>query len=156
MFHGQVVFSGRSPDGHSLNQSASRRLPSCLEPCFCPRPGEGWLQVRGCDVPRRGKTRRTDGRGPLRDHSPSGFAVFSLAQRLVVESPTEDNMNHHLAIYAIAAFTILGILLRPSGWSEAVWACLGAGMLIALPLISFQQRSVPLQKAPTFTCFSPE
>jgi arsenical pump membrane protein len=48
-------------------------------------------------------------------------------------------MNHHLAIYAIAAFTILGILLRPSGWSEAVWACLGAGLLIALRLISFQQ-----------------
>jgi arsenical pump membrane protein len=45
----------------------------------------------------------------------------------------------HIAIWLIAALTITGILLRPRGWSEAVWACLGASLLILLRLLPAQQ-----------------
>jgi arsenical pump membrane protein len=45
----------------------------------------------------------------------------------------------HLAVWLIAAFTITAILLRPRGWSEAVWACVGAGLLLALRLLSVPQ-----------------
>jgi arsenical pump membrane protein len=33
-------------------------------------------------------------------------------------------------VWSIAAGTIAGILVRPRGWPEAVWACLGAGLLV--------------------------
>lgn len=42
-------------------------------------------------------------------------------------------------IWSIAAGTIAGIVVRPRNWPEAVWACLGAGLLVAgrlLPLRS--------------------
>jgi arsenical pump membrane protein len=45
----------------------------------------------------------------------------------------------HFAIWLIAAFTIVGILLRPRGWSEAIWACLGAGLLMLLRLLPVEQ-----------------
>ncbi len=33
-------------------------------------------------------------------------------------------------VWSIAAGTIAGVLSRPKGWPEAVWACLGAGLLV--------------------------
>jgi arsenical pump membrane protein len=33
-------------------------------------------------------------------------------------------------VWSIAAVTIAGILFRPRDWPEAVWACLGAGLLV--------------------------
>lgn len=45
----------------------------------------------------------------------------------------------HVAIWLIAALTIISILLRPRGWSEAIWACLGAGLLILVRLLSVEQ-----------------
>jgi arsenical pump membrane protein len=41
-----------------------------------------------------------------------------------------------LLIWAIAAATIAGILFRPRGWPEAVWACAGAGLLVMCRLLS--------------------
>ena len=36
----------------------------------------------------------------------------------------------NLLIWAIAGATIAGILFRPRDWPEALWACLGAALLI--------------------------
>jgi arsenical pump membrane protein len=52
----------------------------------------------------------------------------------------------HIAIWLIAALTITGILLRPRGWSEAVWACLGASLLILLGLLPAQQALSAVRK----------
>src|SRR5206468_4041281 len=41
-----------------------------------------------------------------------------------------------LAVWLIAAGIISGILLRPRQWPEAVWACLGALLLMVLRLVS--------------------
>lgn len=40
-----------------------------------------------------------------------------------------------LLIWPIAAATIVGILFRPRQWPEAVWACLGAALLVATRLL---------------------
>jgi arsenical pump membrane protein len=42
----------------------------------------------------------------------------------------------HAAIWAITALTIAGILIRPRGWPEYIWACIGAVMLIVFRLIT--------------------
>jgi hypothetical protein len=52
----------------------------------------------------------------------------------------------HIAIWLIAASTITGILLRPRGWSEAVWACLGASLLILLRLLPAEQALSAVRK----------
>ncbi|ACA16456.1 Arsenical pump membrane protein [Methylobacterium sp. 4-46] len=41
----------------------------------------------------------------------------------------------HLATWGIAALATLGVILRPLGWPEAVWAVLGAIVLVALGLL---------------------
>ncbi len=38
-------------------------------------------------------------------------------------------------VWSIAALTIAGILFRPKDWPEAVWAALGASLLVALGLL---------------------
>ena len=43
-----------------------------------------------------------------------------------------------VTIWSVALATIACILLRPRGWPEAVWACLGAGLLILLRLLPVQ------------------
>src|SRR5690242_20185606 len=48
-------------------------------------------------------------------------------------------MMHVFGVWAIAALTILGILVRPRGWPEATWACIGAVLLLAFRLITLQQ-----------------
>lgn len=40
-----------------------------------------------------------------------------------------------ILIWSIAIAAIACILVRPRGWPEAVWACLGAGLLIVLRLL---------------------
>ena len=45
-------------------------------------------------------------------------------------------MLPHLTIWIIAALAIAGVILRPFGWPEAVWAVAGAGLLLVLRLIS--------------------
>ncbi len=42
----------------------------------------------------------------------------------------------YLAVWGIAALTVVAILVRPRGWPEAVWACLGAGVLVAFGYLS--------------------
>jgi arsenical pump membrane protein len=42
----------------------------------------------------------------------------------------------HFGVWAIAALTIVAVLLRPRGWSETVWACTGAGLLLLFGYIS--------------------
>ena len=40
-----------------------------------------------------------------------------------------------LLVWSIAIATIAGILFRPRRWPEAVWTCLGAGLLVLLGLL---------------------
>jgi arsenical pump membrane protein len=42
-------------------------------------------------------------------------------------------------VWLIAAIVIAALLFRPKDWSEAVWSCSGAALLVALRLISFPQ-----------------
>ncbi|HEX7360379.1 MAG TPA: arsenic transporter [Bryobacteraceae bacterium] len=57
------------------------------------------------------------------------------------------------AIWAITALTIAGILIRPKGWPEYIWACLGAILLIACRLITPEQASLAAQKGTQVYCF---
>ncbi len=52
-----------------------------------------------------------------------------------------------LLTWAIAGLTILGILLRPKQWPEAIWACLGALALLAFRLITFGAAAAAVAKA---------
>ena len=51
-----------------------------------------------------------------------------------------------LLIWAIAAASIAGILFRPRQWPEAVWACLGALLLVCFRLISVSAAAFALLK----------
>lgn len=53
---------------------------------------------------------------------------------------------HHAAIWAISALTIAGILIRPKGWPEYIWACAGAILLLACRLIDPAQAAAAAQK----------
>ena len=41
-----------------------------------------------------------------------------------------------LLIIIIAAFTLLGIMIRPFKWNEAIFALIGAGLMLLIGLIS--------------------
>ncbi len=41
----------------------------------------------------------------------------------------------HVASWIVAALAIAGVILRPFGWPEAVWAVAGAALLVALGLL---------------------
>lgn len=43
---------------------------------------------------------------------------------------------NHWGVWAIVALTIFGILVRPKRWPEAIWACLGAILLLVFRLIT--------------------
>ena len=45
-------------------------------------------------------------------------------------------MSPHLAIWIIAAITTAGVVIRPFGLPEAIWAVGGAALLVALRLVS--------------------
>jgi arsenical pump membrane protein len=49
-------------------------------------------------------------------------------------------------IWLIAAGAIAGVLFRPKQWPEAVWACLGAVLLIAFRLLPASQAAVAAAK----------
>jgi arsenical pump membrane protein len=42
-------------------------------------------------------------------------------------------------VWSIAAGAIAGVLFRPKEWPEAVWACLGAALLVVFRLLPLQQ-----------------
>lgn len=44
-------------------------------------------------------------------------------------------LTPHLATWGIAALATLGVITRPMGWPEAVWAVLGAAALVLLGLL---------------------
>jgi arsenical pump membrane protein len=48
---------------------------------------------------------------------------------------------HQALTWAIAAATIAGIIVRPRQWPEAVWACLGALLLVVCGLVSFSSAT---------------
>jgi len=50
------------------------------------------------------------------------------------------------AIYVIAALTAAGVILRPFNLAEAVWAVAGAGLLVALGLISLPEALAGVAK----------
>lgn len=45
------------------------------------------------------------------------------------------SVTPNLATWGIAALATLGVILRPLGWPEAIWAVLGAASLVALGLL---------------------
>jgi arsenical pump membrane protein len=49
-------------------------------------------------------------------------------------------------VWIIGAATIAGVLLRPRGWPEAVWACLGAFVLVVSGLLPLSQAGVAIAK----------
>lgn len=49
-------------------------------------------------------------------------------------------------IWAIALGTIAGILFRPRHWPEAIWACLGATLLVLFRLLSPQSAWIAIGK----------
>ncbi|CAO4151395.1 Arsenite/antimonite transporter [Methylorubrum thiocyanatum] len=48
------------------------------------------------------------------------------------------SLTPNLATWGIAALATLGVILRPFAWPEAVWAVLGAALLVLLGLIPWQ------------------
>ncbi|MBN9070891.1 MAG: arsenic transporter [Rhizobiales bacterium] len=48
-------------------------------------------------------------------------------------------MSDPVLIWVICALAVTGVILRPFGWPEAVWAVLGAAALLALRLIGPQE-----------------
>ncbi len=58
-------------------------------------------------------------------------------------------MGHALStllIWSIAAGTIAGMLFRPRNWPEALWACLGAFILVISGLLPWSQAGVAVAK----------
>jgi arsenical pump membrane protein len=51
-----------------------------------------------------------------------------------------------VAVWAIAGLTTAGVVTRPFGWPEAVWAVLGAAILVASSLLSFQEALAAIGK----------
>ena len=49
-------------------------------------------------------------------------------------------------IWLIAAAAIAGVLFRPRGWPEAVWACLGAVILVLFGLLPLSQAATAIAK----------
>ncbi|QDI82606.1 arsenic transporter [Methylorubrum populi] len=47
-------------------------------------------------------------------------------------------LTPNLATWGIAALATLGVILRPFAWPEAIWAVLGAALLVLLGLIPWQ------------------
>ncbi len=47
-------------------------------------------------------------------------------------------LTPNLATWSIAALATLGVILRPFAWPEAIWAVLGAALLIVLGLLPWQ------------------
>ncbi|WP_375273767.1 arsenic transporter [Methylorubrum thiocyanatum] len=48
------------------------------------------------------------------------------------------SLTPNLATWGIAALATLGVILRPFAWPEAIWAVLGAALLVLLGLIPWQ------------------
>jgi arsenical pump membrane protein len=49
-------------------------------------------------------------------------------------------------VWAIAAGTIAGVLFRPKDWPEAVWACLGAVILVLTGLLPLSRAGIAVAK----------
>src|SRR5579862_1329249 len=49
-------------------------------------------------------------------------------------------------VWGIAAGTIAGILFRPGEWPEAVWACLGALLLVVCRAVSVPEAAAAVAK----------
>jgi arsenical pump membrane protein len=49
-------------------------------------------------------------------------------------------------VWSIAAGTIAGVLFRPKDWPEAVWACLGASILVISGLLPLSQAGAAIAK----------
>jgi arsenical pump membrane protein len=47
-------------------------------------------------------------------------------------------LTPNLATWAIAAVATLGVIIRPFSWPEAIWAVLGAALLVVLGLLPWQ------------------
>jgi Na+/H+ antiporter NhaD/arsenite permease-like protein len=50
------------------------------------------------------------------------------------------------AVWAVAGLTTMGIVTRPFGWPEAIWAALGATILVACGLLSFEEAKTAIGK----------
>ncbi|MDO0532047.1 SLC13 family permease, partial [Escherichia coli] len=48
------------------------------------------------------------------------------------------SLTPNLATWGIAALATLGVIVRPFSWPEAIWAVLGAALLVVLGLLPWQ------------------
>jgi arsenical pump membrane protein len=71
------------------------------------------------------------------------MAVDTRAERSHEERLT---IMGNVLVWSIALGTIAGILFRPREWPEAVWACLGAALLVACGLVSPQAAGTAIAK----------
>lgn len=55
-------------------------------------------------------------------------------------------MPSHLLAWAIAALVAVAIVVRPLRWPEAVWACAGALLVVALGLLPFAEAIAAIAK----------
>jgi arsenical pump membrane protein len=67
-------------------------------------------------------------------------------QRKRAHASRNDHCMNHAAIWAISALTIAGILIRPKGWPEWIWACAGAALLVIFRLISPFEAAAAAQR----------
>src|ERR1700723_1179433 len=56
------------------------------------------------------------------------------------------NLVRAVLVWSIASGAIAGVLLRPKDWPEAVWACLGAFLLVASGLLPLSQAALAVSK----------
>ena len=64
----------------------------------------------------------------------------------MASAPRTDRPLSTVLIWSIAAGTIAGVLFRPRDWPEAVWACLGAFILVISGLLPWSQAGVAVAK----------
>ena len=65
--------------------------------------------------------------------------------------PSRSGKRHPVSnafIWLIAAGAIAGVLFRPKEWPEAVWACLGAFLLVISGLLPLSQAGLAIAKGP--------
>ena len=63
-------------------------------------------------------------------------------------------MNPVSLAWLISALTTAGVITRPFGWPEAIWAVSGALLLVVLNLLPAARHWTPSRKAATCTSSS--
>jgi len=51
-----------------------------------------------------------------------------------------------ILVWSVALCAVAGVLLRPKGWPEAIWACAGAAVLVVLGVVPLKQAVAAVLK----------